>query len=56
MLHFKITTKTAFDLYPRMTSGVARGSKWGHAPRGAGFRGASAHFLQSYKNAFKAEI
>jgi len=28
-------------------SGVARGSKWGHAPWGA-----PAHFLQSFKNVF----
>jgi len=28
----------------------------GHAPRGAGFGGASAHFLQSFKNVFLAEI
>jgi len=27
-------------------------SKWGHAPWGAGFGGASAHFLQSFKTAF----
>jgi len=27
-------------------------SKWGHAFRGADLRGASAHFLQSFKNAF----
>jgi len=28
------------------------GGKWGHAPRDAGLGGASAHFLQSFKNAF----
>jgi len=28
------------------------GGKWGHAPRGAGLGGASAHILQSFKNAF----
>jgi len=39
-----------------INSGVARGGKWGHAPWGAGLGGASAHFLQSFKNAFKAEI
>jgi len=37
-----------------VSSGVARGggSKWRHAPWGAGLGGAPAHFLQSFKNAF----
>jgi len=34
------------------SSGVTRGDKWEHAPRGAGLAGASVHFLQSFKNAF----
>jgi len=34
-----------------LPSGVAKGGKWGHAPRGAGLRGASARFLQPFKNA-----
>jgi len=27
-------------------------SKWGHAPWGAGLGSTSAHFLQSFQNAF----
>jgi len=27
-------------------------AKWGHAPRSSGFGGASAYFLQSFKNVF----
>jgi len=32
------------------------GGQVGHAPRGAGLGGASAHFFQSFKNAFQAKM
>jgi len=35
-------------------SGIA-GGKWGHALQGVGLGGASAHFLQSFKNAYFLE-
>jgi len=37
-------------------SGVAKGGKLGHALWSAGLGGASAHFLQSFKNSFQTEI
>jgi len=33
-------------------SSVTGGAKWGHVPQGVGLGGESAHFLQSFKNAF----
>jgi len=40
-----------FTLYQWRSKGGGVG-KWGHAPRGAGIRGALAHFLHSFKNKF----
>jgi len=39
-----------------MNSGVVRRDNWGHALLGAGLGGASARFLQSFKNAFKQKF
>jgi len=46
-----------FECSPSLeSSGGARGVKWEHTHRSVGLGGVSAHFLQSFKTAFKAEI
>jgi len=40
-----------------ITFGSVTGGKWGHAPRGEGLKGASTHFIQTFKKTrFSAEV
>jgi len=48
--HCRYPIKVEYSYY--MACGLAGGSKWGHAPGGAGLGGASTHFIQRFKTFF----
>jgi len=48
MQHVILIQSYRLTAYCCRISGVAKGGKWEHAPRGADLGGASAHFLQLF--------